>query len=33
VPELRTTIAFLLIVLVLVVRPGGLLGKHEIKKV
>ncbi len=33
VPELRTTIAFLLIVIVLVVRPGGLLGKHEIKKV
>jgi branched-chain amino acid transport system permease protein len=33
VPELRTTIAFLLIVLVLVVRPSGLLGKHEIKKV
>jgi branched-chain amino acid transport system permease protein len=33
VPELRTTFAFALIVLVLVVRPGGLLGKHEIKKV
>jgi branched-chain amino acid transport system permease protein len=33
VPELRTTIAFILIVLVLVVRPGGLLGTHEIKKV
>ena len=33
VPELRNTIAFALIVLVLVVRPGGLLGKHEIKKV
>jgi branched-chain amino acid transport system permease protein len=33
VPELRTTISFLLIVLVLVVRPGGLLGKHEITKV
>jgi branched-chain amino acid transport system permease protein len=33
VPELRTTIAFVLIVLVLVVRPGGLLGTHEIKKV
>lgn len=33
VPELRTTIAFLLIILVLVVRPGGLLGSHEIKKV
>ena len=33
VPELRTTIAFVLIVLILVVRPGGLLGKHEIKKV
>ena len=33
VPELRTTIAFVLIVLVLVVRPSGLLGKHEIKKV
>ncbi len=32
-PHLRTTIAFLLIVLVLVVRPGGLLGRHEIKKV
>ena len=33
VPALRTTIAFVLIVLILVVRPGGLLGKHEIKKV
>ncbi len=33
VPELRNTIAFSLIVLVLVLRPGGLLGKHEIKKV
>jgi branched-chain amino acid transport system permease protein len=33
VPELRNTIAFALIVLVLVVRPGGLLGRHEIKKV
>ena len=33
VPELRTTIAFLLIVLVLVLRPGGLLGTHAIKKV
>jgi branched-chain amino acid transport system permease protein len=33
VPELRTTIAFLLIIFVLVVRPSGLLGKHEIKKV
>ena len=33
VPELRNTIAFALIVLVLVVRPGGLLGKHETKKV
>lgn len=33
VPELRTTIVFGLIVLVLVVRPGGLLGTHEIKKV
>ncbi len=33
VPELRTTIAFILIVLVLVLRPGGLLGTHEIKKV
>ncbi len=33
VPELRTTIAFVLIVLILVVRPGGLLGKHAIKKV
>lgn len=32
-PGLRTTLAFLLIVLVLVVRPAGLLGKHEIKKV
>lgn len=31
--ELRTTIAFLLIVLVLVLRPGGLLGKRVIKKV
>ena len=33
VPELRTTIAFLLIVVVLVIRPGGLLGTHQIKKV
>jgi branched-chain amino acid transport system permease protein len=33
VPELRTSIAFVLIVLVLVLRPGGLLGTHEIKKV
>lgn len=33
VPELRNTIAFALIVLVLLVRPGGLLGRHEIKKV
>ena len=33
VPELRNTIAFALIVIVLVVRPGGLLGKREIKKV
>ena len=33
VPELRNTIAFALIVVVLVLRPGGLLGKHEIKKV
>jgi branched-chain amino acid transport system permease protein len=33
VPELRNTIAFSLIVVVLVVRPAGLLGKHEIKKV
>jgi branched-chain amino acid transport system permease protein len=33
VPELRNSIAFALIVIVLVVRPGGLLGKHEIKKV
>jgi len=33
VPELRTTIAFVLIVLILVVRPGGLLGKHETTKV
>ena len=31
--ELRNTIAFALIVLVLVVRPSGLLGKHETKKV
>ncbi|MBI4788407.1 MAG: branched-chain amino acid ABC transporter permease [Chloroflexi bacterium] len=33
IPELRTTIAFLLIVVVLVIRPGGLLGTHEMKKV
>jgi branched-chain amino acid transport system permease protein len=33
VPELRTTIAFVLIVVILVVRPAGLLGRHEIKKV
>jgi branched-chain amino acid transport system permease protein len=33
VAQLRNTIAFALIVLVLVVRPGGLLGRHEIKKV
>ena len=33
VPELRNTIAFGLIVVVLVMRPGGLLGRHEIKKV
>jgi branched-chain amino acid transport system permease protein len=33
VAELRNTIAFALIVLVLVVRPGGLLGRHETKKV
>lgn len=33
VPELRTTIAFMLIVLILVLRPTGLLGRHEIKKV
>ncbi len=33
IPELRTTIAFILIVLVLVVRPGGLLGEHQVKKV
>jgi branched-chain amino acid transport system permease protein len=33
VAELRNTIAFALIVLVLVVRPAGLLGRHEIKKV
>lgn len=33
VPELRTTIAFVLIVLILVLRPAGLLGRHEIKKV
>lgn len=32
-PELRTTIAFTLIVLVLVLRPGGLLGHRMIKKV
>lgn len=31
--ELRTTIAFALIVLVLVFRPAGLLGTHAIKKV
>jgi branched-chain amino acid transport system permease protein len=31
--ELRNTIAFALIVLVLVVRPAGLLGRREIKKV
>ena len=31
--ELRNTIAFALIVLVLVVRPAGLLGRHETKKV
>lgn len=31
--ELRTTIAFGLIVLILVVRPGGLLGKRAVKKV
>lgn len=31
--ELRTTIAFGLIVLVLVIRPGGLLGHRVIKKV
>jgi branched-chain amino acid transport system permease protein len=33
VPELRTTIAFMLIVLVLVVRPAGLLGRHQTRKV
>lgn len=33
VPELRTTISFLLIVTVLVIRPGGLLGKPAVKKV
>ena len=33
VAELRNTIAFALIVIVLVVRPGGLLGRHETKKV
>lgn len=33
VPELRTTIAFALIVIVLVVRPGGLLGARAMKKV
>jgi branched-chain amino acid transport system permease protein len=33
VPQLRTTIAFALIVLVLVIRPGGLLGQRELKKV
>lgn len=32
-PGLRTTIAFALIVLVLAIRPGGLLGKRAIKKV
>lgn len=32
-PELRTTIAFSILVLVLVVRPAGLLGRKEIKKV
>ncbi len=32
-PGLRTTIAFVLIVLVLAIRPAGLLGKHVIKKV
>ena len=31
--ELRTTIAFVLIVVVLVLRPGGMLGRHVIKKV
>jgi branched-chain amino acid transport system permease protein len=33
VAELRTTIAFALIVLVLVLRPAGLLGRPAIKKV
>jgi branched-subunit amino acid ABC-type transport system permease component len=33
VAELRTTIAFALIVLVLVIRPAGLLGRPAIKKV
>jgi branched-chain amino acid transport system permease protein len=32
IPELRTTIAFILIVLVLVIRPSGLFGQHVIKK-
>ena len=32
-PNLRTSIAFALIVIVLAIRPGGLLGKHVIKKV
>src|SRR5258708_1590445 len=31
--DLRNTIAFALIVLLLVVRPAGLLGRHETKKV
>lgn len=33
VPELRTTIAFLIIIVVLVIRPGGLLGSSQTKKV
>jgi len=32
-PELRNSIAFALIVIVLVVRPAGLLGRRETKKV
>lgn len=32
-PELRTSIAFALIVLVLVIRPAGLLGQRVVKKV
>lgn len=32
-PELRTTIAFTLLVVVLVIRPAGLFGRRQIKKV